>query len=202
MKIKPTSKHGVVVELGPNEAQLPGNDSSGAFNLKRVLVPVDFSDCSKKALAYALPFARQFGAEIVLTYVLEPYAPVPELTTVDWDLILARMRESGATALHKLRDSLGEEGVKIKTELRIGQPAREIISAADEFDADVIILSTHGHTGLKRMFLGSVAEHVTRHARCPVLIVREREHDFVDIPATKPSYGKKRNRNLRLSKAR
>jgi len=182
MKIKPTPKHGVLVELGPNESQLPGGQSP-AFRLKRVLVPVNFSDCSKKALAYAVPFAKQFGAEIVLTHVVQPFIPVPEMPAVDATAIAAQMRESGKNELEKLRLSIIED-LKITTILRIGHPAHEIVKGAAEADADLILLSTHGCTGLGRMFFGSVAEHVTRYARCPVLTVREREHEFVDVPAT------------------
>jgi universal stress protein A len=181
MKIKPTNRRGgVLVELGPNEAQLP---SETLFKIKRVLVPVDFSDCSKKALAYAVPFAKQFDAEIVLIYVVQPYAPVPEMATVDWELMTMQMRENGEADLAKLRQSIAAD-VKVKTVLRVGGPALEIVRTADELDADLILLSTHGRTGLSRVFLGSVAEHVTRYAHCPVLTVREREHEFVNLTVT------------------
>ena len=183
MRIKPALKRGgVLVELGPNEAQLP-TEVRPMFKLERVLVPVDFSECSKKALHYAIPFAKQFGAEIVLLYVVQPYIPVPEVTVADPDLFLDRMREGGEKDLAKLRDSIVDD-VKVKTALRVGRPDFEIVRAADELNADVILLSTHGRTGLKRVFLGSVAEHVTRYAHCPVFIVREREHDFVEVSAT------------------
>ena len=181
MKIKPTKKRGgVLVELGPNEPQLP---SETLFKLKRVLVPVDFSACSKKALAYAVPFAKQFGAELVIAYVVQPYIPVPEASAVDTTAVLAQMRESGKSELEKLRLGITED-VKITTLLRVGNPAHEIVNAAEELDVDLILLSTHGRTGLGRVFFGSVAEHVTRYARCPVLTVREREHEFVEVPAT------------------
>jgi len=179
MKIKPADKRrGVLLELGPNETQLP---SETLFQLERILVPVDFSDCSRKALAYAVPFAKQFGAEIVLAYVVQPYIPVPEASAVDTTAILAQMRESGKSELEKLRLSITDD-VRIKTMLRVGNPAHEIVKAAAETDADLILLSTHGRTGLGRVFFGSVAEYVTRYAVCPVLTVREREHEFVDVP--------------------
>ena len=169
----------MLVELGPNEIPLP---SETLFQIKRILVPVDFSDCSKKALAYAVPFAKQFGAEIVIAYVIQPCIPVPEARAVDTNALLAQMRESGKSELEKLRRSITDD-VKIVTLLRTGHPAEEIVKGAAEIDADLILLSTHGRTGLGRMFFGSVAEHVTRYATCPVLIVREREHEFVDVPA-------------------
>jgi universal stress protein A len=180
MKIRPANKRrGVLLELGPNESRLP---SDTLFRLKRILVPVDFSACSKKALAYAVPFAKQFGAEIVLTYVVQPVIPVPEMTAVDTTATLAQMREAGTSELEKLRLSIADE-VKVATVLRIGHPAHEIVQAAAEADADLILLSTHGRTGLGRVFFGSVAEHVTRYAGCPVLTVREREHEFVGLAA-------------------
>jgi len=180
MKIKPTNKGGrVSFELGPNESQLP---SETLFGLNRILAPVDFSDCSKKALAYAVPFAKQFGAEIVIVYVVQPYIPVPEMAAVDTTALLTQMRKSGESELEKLRLGI-PDNVRIKTMLRVGNPAHEIVEAAAEVDADLILLSTHRRTGLGRVFLGSVAEFVTRHARCPVLTVREREHEFVNVPA-------------------
>jgi universal stress protein A len=179
MKIRPARKRGgVLVELGPDETQLPVET---LFRLKRILVPVDFSICSRKALAYAVPFAKQFGAEIVLTYVVQPYLPVPEMTAFDTPALLAQMRDSGKTELEKLRVSI-TDSVKISTVLRVGNPAHEIVKAATELDVDLILLSTHGRTGLGRAFFGSVAEHVNRYARCPVLTVRESEHEFVDVP--------------------
>ena len=86
MKFKPTNKPGgVVVELGPKEAQLPVTSAERetaalpVFKLKKILVPVDFSDCSNKALQYAIPFAKQFDAELTLLHVVQPYLPVPEI---------------------------------------------------------------------------------------------------------------------------
>ncbi|MEO8429280.1 MAG: universal stress protein, partial [Verrucomicrobiota bacterium] len=90
MKIKPTKKNsGVVVEPRAKESQLPGetpkNESAPlpVFKLKKILVPVDFSQCSEKALQYAIPFARQFGATITLLNVVPGYLPVPEMGVVD-----------------------------------------------------------------------------------------------------------------------
>src|SRR5438445_5987076 len=90
MKFKPTNKiGGVIVELGPQETRLPEEFSAPAsapptpFKLKKILVPVDFSECSKKALQYALPLARQFDAELTLLHVVQPYPAVPEMYPVN-----------------------------------------------------------------------------------------------------------------------
>ncbi len=181
MKIRRRRKRGgVLIELGPHEAQLP---LETLFKLKRIFVPVDFTACSQKALTYALPFAKQFGAEIVLAHVVQPYIPVPDIPSANAAAILVRMRKSGWSELEKLRLSITDD-VKIKTMLRVGNPADEIVKAAAEISADLILLSTHGRTGHGRVFFESVAEHVTGFASCPVLTVREREHEFVNVPET------------------
>jgi universal stress protein A len=193
MKIKPVRKPGgVVVELGPRETQLPAAPSKSAlgplpvFKLKRILVPVDFSDCSSKALQYALPFAKEFEASILLLHVVTPFLPPAEMAMVDVSEIELKMRESGARELAALRAAVEKEA-PVETALRVGRPDTEIVRAAKELDADVIVLSTHGRTGLAHMFMGSTAEQVVRRAGCPVFVVREREHEFVDTatPVTK-----------------
>jgi nucleotide-binding universal stress UspA family protein len=186
MKFKPIRKNsGVVLELGPLESRLPADPREQVatprpvFQLKKILVPVDFSDCSKKALQYALPFARQFEAELALVHVVQAYVAVPEMVPVE--VVSTRDAESDLERLRQLTC----EGVQSRAIVRVGLPHREITKAAQEFGSDLIILSTHGHTGLAHVLLGSTAERVVRHAPCPVLVVREREHEFVpDTAAT------------------
>ena len=185
MKFKPTNKRGgVVVELGPKEARLPESASERAmsplpaFKLKKILVPVDFSDCSAKALQDAVPFAKQFDAELILLHVAQLSLSVPEMPAVDIGLSQRQIRESGQKELETLQQSLADE-IPVETAVRLGTPHVEIIAAAKELDIDLIILATHGRTGLAHVFLGSTAERVVRHAGCPVLVVREREREFV-----------------------
>lgn len=185
MKIKPNRKPGgVVVELGPREKQLPAAPAAEdlgplpVFRLKRILVPVDFSGCSRKALRYALPFAEEFEASIILLHVVSPFLPPAELAMVDVSEIELKMRETGARELDKLRATVARE-VPVETALRVGRPDTEIVRAARELEADVIVLSTHGRTGLAHVLMGSTAEQVVRHAGCPVFVVREHEHEFV-----------------------
>jgi len=186
MKVKPKRKSdGVLMELKRNEAMVPGatpaatNEPLPVFKLRRILVPVDFSDCSKKALQYAVPFARQFEATLVLLHVVQPYLPVPEMGTVDVALMETQMRAGGIKGLAAMKESLAGE-VPVETELRVGNPQIEITRAVRDLGADLIILSTHGRSGLAHIFMGSVAERVVRHSPCPVLVVREREHEFVE----------------------
>ena len=185
MKFKPNKRAGgLLVELGPRESQLPLRAQATelaipGFALGRILVPVDFSVCSKKALLYAAPFARQFGAELTLIFVLQSYPPTPELAVID-------PTAEAKAELEDLRKSISHI-VPTQTVLRRGEPYREIIKAASELQIDLIILSTHGRSGVARMVLGSTAEKVVRHAGCPVLVVRENEREFVaQEPLTMP----------------
>ena len=182
MTVKPASKNGgVFVELGPMEKQLP-SEPLPQFKLKKVLVPLDFSACSKKALEYAVPFAKQNDAELVLLNVIEPYPPVPQLELVDVETIQDNLRE-----LEIVRESVGDD-VLCRSEVRTGVPHVEIVQEARQNDIDLIILSTHGHKGLSHVFLGSTAEKVVRNAPCPVLTVRQSEREFVPTQnRSKPS---------------
>jgi universal stress protein A len=181
MKIKPSEKSGgVIVELGPGEAQLssPGreeiNQTLPVFKLKNILVPVDFSECMKKALLYAVPFAKQFDAELTLLHVVPPYIAATEVG----GMVDVESMDVANEELQEIRDRLGGS-VRCNTLLRKGSAQHEIVDAAKELGSDLIILSTHGRTGLKRIVMGSAAEKVVRHASCPVLIVRENEHEFI-----------------------
>jgi universal stress protein A len=187
MKIKPSKKSGsVVVELNPRDAERfsdgaqTTNGTQPAFKLTKILVPIDFSDCSKKALQYAVPFAKEFGATIALLHVVQINSPAgPEFGAIDFPLIQADLRKDAEKQLAELAATDVQEQAAVETLVRSGQEVMEIVDAAKELESDLIIISTHGRTGLKHVFMGSVAENVVRLAPCPVLVVREHEHDFV-----------------------
>ena len=151
-----------------------------AIRLKRILVPIDFSDCSKKALQYAKPFAEQFHAEIVLLHVSSVNYMVAEgfggvdLPTLRADLIADAEKQLGEIA--KVIESKDAAATLI---VREGRAASEIVELAKEEKIDLIVMATHGYSSIKHVLLGSVTENVVRHAPCPVLAVRERKHDFV-----------------------
>lgn len=149
--------------------------------LKRILVPIDFSSLSKKALQYALHFAEQFRAGLTLLHVTEPGVP----PAFDGLMIAPPISQNGnrtkcANRLKVLASSMGIRATKyVQSTVRTGLPAHEIVEAAKEFDVDLIIIATHGHTGWKHLAIGSTTERVVRVAPCPVLVVREREREFV-----------------------
>lgn len=144
--------------------------------IKSILVPTDFSPPSEKALKYALKFAEQFGATVTLLHVIEQVV-VPELGMVP----LVATNELTDAAKNRLERWAKEEGLQIetKTAVEVGQPFYQITETARDLKVDLIIIATHGYSGLKHIFLGSTAERVARHAPCPVLIVRDKEREFV-----------------------
>ena|SRR5438876_4987103 len=184
MKVKPTTKRGhVVVELDRKDEALlaEGAQSAGRspFKLKKILVPVDFSECSKKALHYAIPFARQFEASLTLLYVVQVNYYAGDFGTVDVALLENEMRSNGKKQLLELAAREVGKDLRCESLVRVGRVVSEIVDVARQTETDLIILSTHGHTGFKHVLLGSVAENVVRHAPCPVLIVRQQEHEFI-----------------------
>jgi len=157
--------------------------------IKKVLVPIDFSDYSKSALKYAVNFAKSFNAEIILVYVVEPviYPPdfsmgqiaMPSITT-EWD-------DRAKDELQKLAKSEIKEIANVKTIIKTGKPFVEIIETAKEENIDLIIIATHGHSGVEHILFGSTAEKVVRKAPCPVLTLREPIKGFDYKEGTKKS---------------
>jgi nucleotide-binding universal stress UspA family protein len=182
MKIRAARRsQAVVLEMEPRNSTLPPI-SLPEVNLKAILVPIDFSESSRKAMHYALSFARQFNAEVLLLHVIEftPLTtPVPPLPIIQDETTRVTLRESAAKQLALWRDEINSQAA-VRASMRDGVSAHaEIVNAATEGNIDLIILGTRGRTGLAHLLIGSTAERVVRHAPCPVLVVREREHDFV-----------------------
>jgi nucleotide-binding universal stress UspA family protein len=143
-----------------------------SFLLRRILVPIDFSTNARKALRYAIPLAAQFKAKIILLHIVEPVVYPTEMAIVVTDekttLGIARKH------LNKMARKFVPEKLRGKILVRGGQPYFEIAEIAHEVKADLLVLTTHGYTGIKRVLLGGTAERVIRHAPCPVLTVRIR----------------------------
>jgi nucleotide-binding universal stress UspA family protein len=180
MKIKAARRsQDVVLEMEPQSSVLPPI-SLPEVKLKKILVPIDFSEPSRKAMQYALSFGRQFNAEVLLLHVIEfTPLPAPPLAVVQDETTRAKLHESSAKELAAWRDSIRGQA-RVLASVRDGLSAHtEIVKAASEGNVDLIILGTQGRTGLAHLLIGSTAERVVRHAPCPVLVVREREHDFV-----------------------
>jgi nucleotide-binding universal stress UspA family protein len=152
------------------------------IDLHRILVPTDFSKHSANALTYAVAFAEKFGAELHLLHVVQDLALfIPDAVTamppvaLPVDQITLAAREALDRVIHEQQ----LERFSVYPEVREGTPFAEIVRFAREKDIDLIVMGTHGHTGLAHMLVGSVTERVVRKAPCPVLTVRHPEHEFV-----------------------
>ena len=149
------------------------------LRIKSILVPIDFSTPSKKALAYAVPFAELFGAKLTLLHVVEPVA-TPDFANsfpllMENDKVIAACKARLASLL---RQKAIDSKLVEKMLVRQGRSFHEITDAAQTLKTDLIIIATHGYTGLKHALLGSTTERVVRHAPCPVLVVRERGREL------------------------
>ena len=148
------------------------------FPFQKILCPTDFSEASLCGLKMASEMAEKFGSQVVVVYVNtsiqhlpSPHVEAAEITfdTAAYEKQLAKEARAN---LADISASIFPEGVEPKLEIRIGQPAQEILEAAHEEEVDAIFMATHGRTGLKHIVFGSVAERVVSRADCPVLTVR------------------------------
>ena len=145
-----------------------------------ILVPVDFSEHSKRTIAYAVGFAARYNAHIRLLYVFQ----IPDYAVTKYEHRqqgcdelknqVDRAEEEAWEDLNALEKQLLSKGVNAKAYLRVGYPFEEIVLMANDPEIDLVIIGSHGRTGIKRLLVGSTAERVVEHAPCPVLVVKER----------------------------
>ena len=139
--------------------------------LERILVPVDFSNCSLDALEYAAVVAQQAKASLLLLHVLEPVSYGLDFT-LGHSRTREQVRETWTKRLEELAASLRVRQVPVESQLRGGLPADSILDSSQTLPCDLIVMGTHGRRGISHAFSGSVAEAVLRKALCPVLTVR------------------------------
>lgn len=145
--------------------------------VRSILVPVDFSDCSRAALDYAEALADKFGATLDVLHVWEipPYIPPEALVGVPGGMTETLSNTARANAEQQLRafeTATKAPGSRLrKSRLESGDPARTIVEIADKDGYDLIAIGTHGRTGIGHLLMGSVAEKVLRRAHCPVFVV-------------------------------
>lgn len=173
MEIKP----GDETMLSHSVAPLSSPDSP--IKIRTILVPIDFSDCSKHALACAVTFAQQFGATLELVHVVAPYYGFDPNGFNGYEVSEADSKTSARKAISELAREAVPGKVECKGQVRCGRVVAEIVAAARECMADLIIISTHGCTGLKHVAFGSTAEGVVRRAPCLVLTIRVKEGEAV-----------------------
>lgn len=150
-----------------------------AFEIKKILVPTDFSKYSDYALQYAASLARDFGAELFLLHVV----PEGDLRTMydyppDFPLeqILNDQKKLAEQQFEQIVRDEAKRGLKVTPLVYSGKAHEEIVNTANNYGVDLIVIATHGRTGLTHVWMGSVAEKVVRLAPCPVLTIKHPEH--------------------------
>ena len=151
------------------------------MKISSILLPTDFSDCANYALSYATSLARQFGARMICVHVVEPVVPTVGYTGITEPLPIAdiseQLEDSATRELPKIAECEECSGLDVEEVIAHGDAAAEIVRVAKEREVDLIVLSSHGRTGLGRILFGSTAEAVVRHASCPVLVVKPPPED-------------------------
>ncbi|MNR84608.1 Stress response protein NhaX [compost metagenome] len=143
---------------------------------QNILVPVDGSETSYAAVAQAAELAKAFGGKITVVQVLalDPYIAAEYISATQTNDLIERARTSVLKTLEEAAAKFSDLGIPVEAKLLEGQVVhREIIREAETSKTDLIVIGSHGRTGLKRLFLGSVAQSVLGEAHIPVLVVRQ-----------------------------
>lgn len=142
------------------------------FNIKRILVPTDFSEISAQAFPYAEDIARQFDAEIHLVHVLEKNPPILLIRSFDMttESAIQKIEDDARNLLNEWKSRFSND-IKVNAVLLRGNDFEEIVDYANNNQIDLIVIATHGRTGLLHTLIGSVAEKVIRYSKIPVLVI-------------------------------
>ena len=141
------------------------------MRFKTLLVPIDFSSHSGKALDYAIKLAGRFGGQIHLLHAYQLSIPIATLDYFFWDDVWTGMRDDATRKLQKTSQKVVAAGIEVETHLPERPPAQAIVETAEKIGADLIVMGTRGLTGFKHVLLGSVAERTIHTAPCPVVTV-------------------------------
>ena len=148
------------------------------FKIHSILCPVDFSDASRKAVRYAREFAASMGSVVYLLNVVEP-RPMAVDITLNYVPLEEDLEKAAKADLDFVLQQFLSAGLKAECSVEIGNPSDVILEKSGELNANLVIMGSHGKTGLSRFIMGSVAETVVRKANCPVLIVKAEENEFI-----------------------
>ena len=157
-----------------------------AIQVKRILIPVDFSPNSDKTLDYGFRLARLTHSDVLLLHVFEYHEfpgllPEPSSWQINYEETKRAFDEAIKSAKERLAGvahSARHDGVHVRVRICQGTPYEEIVKVAKAEEVELIVIATHGYTGLQHFLLGSTAERVVRTAPCPVLVVRDKEREF------------------------
>jgi universal stress protein A len=148
------------------------------FNIKNILLPTDFSNLSLSAARYAVDIAKQYGAKVHLLNVLEKTPPILAIRSLDLseEKIIKTIDDDAQNSLKKALEKINQDkSVEIVPVIKKGVDFETIIEYSEANSIDLIVIATHGRTGILHTLLGSVAEKVIRYAKCPVLVITPSE---------------------------
>jgi nucleotide-binding universal stress UspA family protein len=149
------------------------------MEIRHILVPTDFSAPSQQAMTYAFELAQKVGAKLSLLHVIE----VP-VYAIEVSLPLEDLEQDARRGLARLLPEAAAAHVDVTRLVAMGVPYEQILEMATAEQVDLIVMATHGRTGLRRLAMGSVAERVVRMAPCPVLTIRSPGEDSVGLRTT------------------
>ncbi len=149
------------------------------ISISKILCPVDFSESSDHALLYAVAFASTHGAQLTVLHVIEPPVCYPAGDGLFQPVAVEGLEAASVEELERLVAELKQNYDNVVWEQVQGHAFPEIVQVARRDDVDLIVMGTHGRTGLAHVLMGSVAEKVVRSSPCPVLTIKHPEHEFV-----------------------
>ena len=139
------------------------------MNIQHILIPMDFSADAEQALDSAIELAKQFQARLTLLHVIQ----LPVATEVDLSGYYADLESGARQELEAYQKRIAATGLTVDIMLDSGAPFRQIVDVAKDRQVDLIVMGTHGRTGMRHLLIGSVAERVVRLAPCPVMVTRQ-----------------------------
>ena len=155
-----------------------------SVRVRRILVPLDFSEHAPSVLEWAIHLAQEHASSVIL---LHAYHPPVEFQQLEGAYLppdfWSNVKSEAEQSLSRYADQVRAAGLECEVVVREGYPATVIEDAAEEWAADLIVIGTRGHTGLKHLLLGSIAERVVQKAPCPVLTVKPRPESSTPEPA-------------------
>ncbi len=137
----------------------------------KIVLAVDGSEISRNAVKYAIELARQSNGTIIAIHVIPPI-DVMDIETFNPEKILEGLKEEGKKILSEVDELAAKAGVKVQTSIETGVPFEKICAVAEALGCDLILMGSHGRTGIGKVLIGSVTERVISRATCPVLVVR------------------------------
>ena len=142
------------------------------MKISKILVPIDGSELSERALGQAVSLAQSNSAQLIVLRVMDPGSELSgEFSVTAYGTALDEMQKELKNYLALQQQELQKSGLEVECVSQVGQPAKRIVKVAEEKMVDLIVMSSHGRSGIRRWFLGSVAEEVLRHSSVPILML-------------------------------